>query len=129
LEKISIHTQKSREVVDITQLITEALKRLTLQDGVVHLFVLHTTAALGIADLDPGTDLDMLDAFEAMIPKLRYRHPHDPGHVPEHILSTLQGVSLTVPISKQKPVLGTWQRIVLFEFSGPRERQIMITKI
>jgi len=37
----------------------------------LHLLVLHTTAALTTADLDPGTDLDMLDAFEAMVPKLR----------------------------------------------------------
>jgi secondary thiamine-phosphate synthase enzyme len=129
LEKITIKTSKSREVVDITEKIIQFLKRIDLAEGLVHLFVLHTTAALGIADLDPGTDLDMLDAFDGMVPKLRYRHPHDPEHVPEHILSTLQGVSLTVPVSNHKAVLGTWQRIVLFEFSGPRERHIVLTQI
>jgi secondary thiamine-phosphate synthase enzyme len=89
--------------------------------------VLHTTAALTTADLDPGTDLDMLDAFEAMIPKLRYRHPHNPAHVGDHILSTLIGTSITQPVESGQLVLGTWQRIILVELDGPREREIVLT--
>ena len=87
---------------------------------------MHTTAALTTADLDPGTDLDMLDAFEKMIPKLQYRHPHDPSHVPDHILSALIGNSLTLPVENQKLILGQWQKVVLIEFSGPRDRQIVV---
>lgn len=90
----------------------------------MHLFLLHTTAALTTADLDPGTDLDMLDAFEEMVPKLKYRHPHDPEHVPDHILSAMIGTSLLVPVENGELVLGTWQRVVLMEFDGPRERQV-----
>ncbi|HXV78745.1 MAG TPA: secondary thiamine-phosphate synthase enzyme YjbQ [Candidatus Binatia bacterium] len=88
---------------------------------------MHTTAALTIADLDPGTDQDLLDAFQELIPKLHYRHPHDPEHVPDHILSSLIGTSLTMPMAAGKPVLGTWQRIVFLEFDGPRERQLVIS--
>jgi secondary thiamine-phosphate synthase enzyme len=91
------------------------------------LFILHTTAALTTADLDPGTDLDMLDAFEAMIPKLRYRHPHNPEHVPDHILSALIGTSVALPFERGKLILGTWQRVVLIELDGPRERQLVVT--
>jgi secondary thiamine-phosphate synthase enzyme len=115
--------------MDITDEVENFLKTSSDSEGILHLFLLHTTAALGIADLDPGTDLDILDALEAMMPKLKYRHPHDPDHVTEHILSTILGVSLTVPFSKNKPVLGTWQRIVLLEFSGPREREILLTQL
>ena len=89
--------------------------------------MLHTTAALTTADLDPGTDLDMLDAFEAMIPKLRYRHPHNPAHVPDHILSSLIGTSVTQPVESGQLVLGTWQRIILVELDGPREREVVLT--
>jgi secondary thiamine-phosphate synthase enzyme len=127
LEKIKVRTDKSRSVIDITAKIEKFLDSSDLENGLLNIFVLHTTAAIGIADLDPGTDLDMLDAFEAIMPKLKYRHPHDPDHVPEHILSTLLGVTITVPIRQKKPVLGTWQRIVLLEFSGPREREIILT--
>lgn len=93
------------------------------------LFIKHTTAALTTADLDPGTDLDMLDAFEVMIPKLVFRHPHNPAHVPDHIMSSLIGASVGIPVSDGNLVLGTWQRVVLVELDGPREREIVVTLI
>ena len=95
--------------------------------GVCQLAVLHTTAVLTTADLDPGTDLDMLDAFEAMMPKLRYRHPHNPEHAPDHIFSALIGTSVALPVEQGRLVLGTWQRIVLIELDGPRTREIVLT--
>ncbi|MGH7245649.1 MAG: YjbQ family protein, partial [Candidatus Levyibacteriota bacterium] len=85
------------------------------------------TVALTTADLDPGTDLDMLDAFEEMIPKLNYRHPHDPSHVPDHILASVIGPSVSIPVENGELVLGTWQRIVLVELDGPRERNVKIS--
>jgi secondary thiamine-phosphate synthase enzyme len=59
-------------------------------------------------------------------PKLNYRHPHDPSHVPDHILSTLIGTSLSVPVEDGKLRLGKWQRVVLFEFDGPQEREVVV---
>ena len=90
------------------------------------MFVTHTTAALTTADLDPGTDQDYLDAFEKIIPQIDFIHPHDPFHAPDHILSTLIGTSLTLPVEKGQLVLGTWQRVVLIEFNGPKKREIII---
>ena len=98
-----------------------------MSDGLCSVFVTHTTAAITTADLDPGTDLDMLDAFTTMIPDLDYRHPHDPAHAPDHILATLVGPSVTVPVENGRLVLGTWQRVVLFEFDGPRNRQVVVS--
>lgn len=122
MKTLQIETKKAREIIDITDKVNDLVKN---QKGLVNLFLTHTTAALTTADLDPGTDLDMLDAFEKLIPKLQWRHPHDPNHVPEHILSSLIGTSLTLPINEEKLVLGTWQRVILIEFSGPRQRQIL----
>src|SRR5205823_3128112 len=122
--RFTVKTQKKREVLNITDLIEDHLQDASVETGVCHLLVLHTTAALTTADLDPGTDLDMLDAFEAMMPKLRYRHPHDPSHVPDHILSALIGTSLSLPFERGQLILGTWQRVVLIELDGPRERAI-----
>jgi secondary thiamine-phosphate synthase enzyme len=128
MQKITIRTRKRREVLDITNTIESLLEKNHSQaTGICNLFILHTTAALTTADLDPGTDLDMLDAFEAMIPKLRYRHPHNPAHVPDHILSTLIGTSVALPFECAKLVLGTWQRIVLIELDGPRQRDLVVT--
>lgn len=126
MRRITIKTRKKREVLDITERLEEMLRKAG-GSGVCHVLVLHTTAALTTADLDPGTDLDMLDAFEAMVPKLRYRHPHNPGHVPDHILSALIGTSAAVPFEDGRLLLGTWQRVVLVELDGPRDREIVMS--
>ena len=125
MRRLTVQTRKKREVIDITDLIEDHLA--DGGSGTCHLFVLHTTAALTTADLDPGTDLDMLDAFEAMMPKLRYRHPHNPAHVGDHILSAMIGTSVVVPFEDRKLLLGTWQRVVLIEFDGPRQRELALT--
>jgi secondary thiamine-phosphate synthase enzyme len=123
MSRLTIGTHRKREILDITD---EVEKHLPRESGICFLNILHTTAALATADLDPGTDLDMLDAFEAMIPKLRYRHPHNPEHVPDHILSSLIGTSLTLPVESGSLVLGTWQRVILVELDGPRQREVVL---
>lgn len=124
--RLIIRTKDEREVVDITDKINEEISKQKFKKGICNLFVTHTTAALTTADLDPGTDQDYLDAFEKIIPKLSYTHPHDPFHTPDHILSTLIGTSLTLPVENGELILGTWQKVVLIEFDGPREREIII---
>jgi secondary thiamine-phosphate synthase enzyme len=126
---VEVSSTKKKEIVDLTDLCRKWLPNPKKADGVCHLFLLHTTAALTTADLDPGTDLDLLDAFDALVPKLSYRHPHDPTHTPDHVLSALLGASLSIPVKNGEPVLGEWQRIVLVELDGPRNREIAITFI
>ena len=124
---LTIKTSEPKQILDITAEVTESLRKRSFTDGICLLFLSHTTAALTTADLDPGTDLDMLAAFEKIVPKLNYRHPHNPAHVPSHILSSLIGTSLVVPIDGGKLTLGTWQRIVLVELDGPKEREIVVS--
>jgi|SRR3989344_2178264 len=121
---INIQTEKKKQIVDITNLINE---NLDIEEGLCHVFCKHTTCAITTADLDPGTDLDMLDAFEALIPKLNYRHPHNPAHVGDHIMSTIIGPGVLLPVTSGELNLGQWQRVVLVELDGPREREIVIT--
>lgn len=124
--EIVLKTKKAKEIIDITKLVQEAVSEKKVKEGVCHLFILHTSAALTTADLDNGTDLDMLDAFEAMVPRLQFRHPHNPGHVKDHIISSLIGSSLSIPIEKGELLLGVWQKIALVELGGPKERTIVI---
>ena len=126
MQTVTISTNNNKEIKDITETV-ERVVRNKKNATLCVLFIKHTTAAVTTADLDPGTDLDMLDAFEAIIPKLSYRHPHNPAHVPDHIMSSLIGASVAIPMSNGKLVLGTWQRIVLVELDGPREREIVIS--
>lgn len=129
MEKIIINTKDKKEIVDISEEIEDILANKEDKNGLVNVFITHTTAALTCADLDPGTDKDMLDAFSEIIPKLSYRHPHDPGHVGDHIMSSILGSSVTIPYKNAKLILGTWQRVVLVEFDGPRSRNIIINVI
>ena len=123
---ITIKTREKRQVIDITEHVASEL-RTKGESGLLHLFVKHTTAALTTTDLDPGTDLDLLDALEVMTPHQQWRHPHDPAHFPDHMWSSIIGPSLAVPFAGKKLSLGTWQRIVLVELDGPRDRQIELT--
>ena len=127
--KISVKTTSAKQVVDITDEVNGVLGKSKIGSGLCHLFLTHTTAALTTADLDPGTDLDILDAIDEIIPKLKYRHPHDPSHTPDHIASALIGADISILFQNKKLILGTWQRVVLIEFNGPRERDVMISLI
>jgi len=131
MEKLIILTNQKEEIIDIGEKVEDFISKLNYNKKarLCNLFLIHTTAALATADLDPGTDLDILDALRAMIPKLKYRHPHNPEHVGDHILSTIIGQSLLLPLDNGKLVLGTWQKVVLLEFDGPRKREIYVTLI
>ena len=118
-----IQSHQKRQIVDITNQVEGALPG---GEGVSMVFVAHTTAAITTADLDPGTDQDFLDFLEAITPSLNWRHPHNPAHAPDHLLASLIGSSVMVPYTNGRLQLGAWQRIVLVELDGPRDRTITL---
>jgi len=126
MKTITVRTRRKDEVVDITETVETHLQEMGNEEGVCTLFVSHTTCALTTADLDPGTDLDFLDALRRLLPPIAYRHPHDPSHTPDHILSSMIGSSLAIPYRNRRLLLGTWQRVVLVELDGPRQRTVHI---
>jgi len=126
MKTITITTKKKDEVVDITETVESLLQEMKAESGICVVFVAHTTCALTTADLDPGTDLDFLNALRHILPHISYRHPHDPSHTPDHILSSIIGPSLALPYANRQLLLGTWQRIVLVELDGPRQRTVHI---
>jgi len=124
MRSLRVATARKDQVLDIT---SEVQSSLEAEEGVCTVFAAHTTCAVTTADLDPGTDQDMLEAFRKLLPAIRYRHPHDPAHTPDHILATLIGPAVSVPVHNGRLVLGVWQRIVLIELDGPRERDVHVT--
>jgi secondary thiamine-phosphate synthase enzyme len=127
VKTITISSKRNDQILDITEVIESHLREAPNKDGLCSIFVSHTTCALTTADLDPGTDLDFIDALRRLLPDISYRHPHDPSHTPDHILSSIIGPSVVVPYSNRQFLLGTWQRIVLVELSGPRRRTLHIS--
>ncbi len=125
--RLTIPTHKNKEVIDITDDIEELLEDAGKENGMCVIFAQHTTCAITTADLDPGTDLDLLDALVGMLPEIAYRHPHNPAHAPDHILSSIIGPSVSIPFTKKRLELGVWQRVILVELDGPRTRDIVVT--
>jgi secondary thiamine-phosphate synthase enzyme len=122
---LTVATTARRQIIDITDQADELLP--AGATGAAVITVLHTTAAVTTADLDPGTDLDLLEFLEAVTPNHHWRHPHNPAHAPDHLLASIVGPSLTLPVQDGRLVLGTWQRLILIELDGPRERQVALT--
>lgn len=124
--ELVVETQQDKQVIDITERVQQSISK---NAKAVSVFVAHTTCAITTADLDPGTDLDLLDAAWEMIPKLDYRHPHNPAHVPSHLASSIIGPSVTIPVQDGQLVLGQWQRIILVELDGSRQRKLVLTML
>ena len=127
MQSFTVTTRRKDQIVDITGTVENYLREEQSANGLCSLFVAHTTCALTTADLDPGTDRDLLNALRHLLPGLSYRHPHDPAHTPDHILSSLLGPSLVIPYARHQLLLGTWQRVILVELDGPRQRLIHLS--
>lgn len=124
---LRISTGSLKEVVDLTDRIESLIRQAKVQEGLCSLFITHTTAALTTGEIGEGTEKDLLQVVEQMIPPIRFRHAHDPSHAWSHMASSILGPSLSIPISAGKLVLGTWQSVMLVELDGPRERTIHVT--
>jgi secondary thiamine-phosphate synthase enzyme len=128
-QELVIKSEKQKEVIDLTDILNDLLRKNLVDTGSCIMFTTHTTCALTTADLDPGTDSDLIDAYTNMVPKLKYRHPHDPAHVGDHIMSSIIGASVFIPVRSSSLVIGAYQRVVLVEFNGPRERKVIVSYI
>lgn len=126
-EVLRIKTSAAKEVVDLTDRLEVLIRKVKMQEGLCALFVTHTTAALTTGEIGEGTEQDLLQVVEKMIPRIQFQHTHNPSHAWSHMASSILGPSLTVPVSGGKLVLGTWQSVMLVELDGPRERTVHVT--
>ncbi len=125
--QITIRTERDKQVLDITDRIEDFLAKAGVGDGLCNIFVLHTTAAVTTGEAIEGTDEDLMETLERMIPRINFRHGHDPSHAPDHMISSIVGASLSVPVRKGRLLLGTWQRVLFVECNGPRARSVALT--
>lgn len=123
---LKIKTTQVRQAVDLTDQVNRQISQHKIQEGLCVLFIQHTTAALTVGEVGEGTEEDLLDVLKEMIPKMRFRHAHDPSHAPAHMIASILGPSLTLPIAHGRLSLGTWQSVLLIEMDGPRERTVLV---
>lgn len=88
-------------------------------DGLLSVFAPHATAGLAVMELGSGSEPDLADLLARLIPRDdRYRHSHgSPGHGADHLLPVLVSPSLTIPVAAGRPLLGTWQSVVLVDLN------------
>ena len=126
METISIFTKKKQEVLNITNEVEKAVNNSGITNGACLIFGRHTTCSVMLGEYEPGLDDDFLNMFEQLKPKGPFKHAHEPDHAPSHLFSSMVGEQVSVPISDGKLALGTWQKVMLVEFNGPRERTLII---
>jgi secondary thiamine-phosphate synthase enzyme len=99
-------------------------------DGLCNVFVPHATAGVAIIETGAGSDDDLIDTLERLLPRDdRYRHAHgSPGHGADHVLPAIVAPSMTVPVQDGEPLLGTWQSVVLVDLNRDnRQRQVRLS--
>ena len=94
-------------------------------DGLLNVFAPHATAGLALLELGSGSDDDLDDLLDRLLPRDdRYRHRHGaPGHGADHLLPVLVAPSLTIPVIDDAPAFGTWQSLVLVDLNGDNPRR------
>jgi secondary thiamine-phosphate synthase enzyme len=128
--RIDIRTPSHQALVPITVQVSEALEQLGMNDGVLHLFVQHTTCGLLVNEnADPDVVTDLLRRFEQIVPWHDPADRHAEGNTAAHLRSVLVGTDVSIPVSDGRLDLGTWQGIFLAEFDGPRTRRVTVTAL
>ena len=113
-------------MIDITGRVAALVRESGIKQGICHVFVPHTTAAVTINEnADPDVPRDILAALDRIVP-LSESYRHAEGNSAAHIKASLFGASQTVLIDDGALVLGTWQSLFLCEFDGPRTRKVLV---
>lgn len=128
---LEVSTEGNTEVANLTSQLAERIRDIA-GDGLVHLFVVGSTAALTTIEFEPGlVKHDLRAVLQRLVPDdAPYEHEatwnDDNGH--SHIRAALIGPSLTVPFGGGKLIMGEYQQVVLLDFdTRPRRRKIVCT--
>jgi len=124
---LKVRSHQREELVEFTSEVQRQLSESGAKEGVVVLYVQHTTAGLTVNEnADPDVPRDMLHLLRTLIPQHGMGFHHGEENSDAHIKASLVGSSVTVPFNDGKLLLGRWQGIFLCEFDGGRERKVIM---
>ena len=127
--RFEIRTSRREDLVDVTRKVAEAVEASGVTDGVVVVSSPHTTAGITVNEnADPDVVRDVLVGLERVFPREAGWH-HFEGNSDAHLKTALVGISVTLPIRRGEPALGTWQAVYFAEFDGPRTRHMDVTVV
>ncbi|MGI9324384.1 MAG: secondary thiamine-phosphate synthase enzyme YjbQ [Pseudomonadales bacterium] len=121
-------------LVEFTSQLQQVLSAHPLPEGLMHLYLRHTSASLIIQEnADPAVSRDLETYLQRLVPEddSRYTHTQEgPDDMPAHIKGALTATSLSIPVRDGRLALGTWQGVFLWEHRRrPRERQVLVTLV
>ncbi|MEX1376426.1 MAG: secondary thiamine-phosphate synthase enzyme YjbQ [Eubacteriales bacterium] len=123
---MEIATNKRCQMIDITKRLSTILEESKVEEGVMTVFIPHTTAGVTINENgDPDVRKDILHQLEKISPQSE-EFNHFEGNSDAHVKSSLVGCSAQVIIKDGSMCLGTWQSVYFCEFDGPRHRKIWV---
>ena len=126
LKVLTVETKRRTELVDITSEVQKAVSESGVKDGIIVIFVPHTTAAVTVNEnYDPSVARDIEGWLSKAVPH-DAPYSHTEGNADAHIKSVLVGPSEALVVEGGRVKLGTWQGIFLCEFDGPRRRQVWV---
>ena len=129
--EIRVETAGRRGVHDLTDACARFVAGVAAGgDGILHLFAPHATAGLVVMELGSGSDADLLEALDRLLPRDdRWRHRHGTaGHGADHVLPLLVCASLSIPIIGGRMALGTWQSVALLDPNADHvERRVRLS--
>lgn len=128
--EFTVDTQGFTDILDVTPEVRRLAAAAEVANGVAHLFVVGSTAALSTIEYEPGAVADLKEALERIAPMdAHYKHNdawHD-GNGYAHLRAALMKPSLSIPIVGRRLALGTWQQVILLDFDNrPRKRTIHV---
>ena len=124
---LKVRSHQREELVEFTDAVQQKLKESGAKEGILVLYVQHTTAGLTVNEnADPDVPRDMLHALRTLIPQHGMDFRHGEENSDAHIKATLVGSTVTVPFEDGVLLLGRWQGIFLCEFDGGRERKVLM---
>lgn len=125
--EFNVSTTRRQELVDITGQVVEQLRALGMEEGICLVASPHTTAGVTINEgADPAVKADLIMALDRIVDD-NWPYRHAEGNSPAHLKTSLMGPSVMLPVTGGRPALGTWQRIFLCEFDGPRTRRVRVS--
>ena len=128
MKQIEIRTTARTQLVNITSEVAAAVAELDPGATLCHVHVPHTTAAVVVNEAaDPDVARDLAAAYQAMVPKIPFAHAE--GNSDSHLLATLLGSSVSLPLENGRLKLGTWQGVFFVDLDGPRSRRVWVSVV
>jgi secondary thiamine-phosphate synthase enzyme len=126
-ETLNIKTKSDMEIVNITGEVNKVVRKSKVKEGSLIVFTPHTTTAITVNEDEPRLKKDLLQKLSELVPKGDgYQHDHIDHNAHAHILASIIGCSVALPVIDGSPALGTWQSIFFIELDGPRNRNVIV---